>query len=92
MVAKKQSAFMKPVGVSDALAEVVGSGPMPRTEVTKKVWEYIKKHKLQDTKNKRRINPDAKLAKVLGSSQSIDMFEMTSKISAHLSPEAAKAK
>lgn len=92
MVAKKQSAFMKPVGVSDALAEVVGSGPMPRTEVTKKVWEYIKKHKLQDTKNKRRINPDAKLAKVLGSSQSIDMFEMTSKISAHLSPDTAKAK
>lgn len=80
---------MKPVSVSDALAEVVGSGPMPRTEVTKKVWEYIKKHKLQDTKNKRRINPDAKLAKVLGSSSSIDMFEMTSKISAHLSPEGA---
>lgn len=92
MAKKQQSAFMKPVAVSDALAEIVGSGPMPRTEVTKKVWEYIKKHKLQDTKNKRRINPDSKLAKVLGSSSSIDMFEMTSKISAHLEPTAAKAR
>lgn len=91
-MAKKQSAFMKPVGVSDALAEIVGKGPMPRTEVTKKVWEYIKKHKLQDTQNKRRINPDKKLAEVLGSSKSIDMFEMTSKISAHLEPTAAKVK
>lgn len=87
-MAKKQSAFMKPVGVSDELAEIVGSGPMPRTEVTKKVWEYIKKHKLQDAKNKRQINPDSKLAKVLGSSKSIDMFQMTSKISAHLDPSA----
>lgn len=90
-MAKKESAFMKPVGVSEDLAEIVGSGPMPRTEVTKKVWEYIKKHQLQDTKNKRRINPDSKLAKVLGSNQSIDMFEMTSKISAHLKPTLAKA-
>lgn len=90
---KKTSAFMKPVQVSDTLAEVVGKGPMPRTEVTKKLWDYIKKHKLQDAKNKRNINPDAKLSKVLGSTDSIDMFKMTSKISKHLKdPElAAKA-
>lgn len=75
---------MKPVGVSDTLAEIVGKGPMARTEVTKKLWDYIKKHKLQDHNNKRMINPDAKLAKVLGSSNSIDMFKMTSKISKHL--------
>lgn len=81
---KKTSAFMKPVRVSDALADVVGAGPMPRTEVTKLVWNYIKKHKLQDTKNKRMINPDAKLAKVIGSAP-IDMFKMTSKIAKHLS-------
>lgn len=81
---KKNSAFMRPVQVSDTLAEVVGRGPMPRTEVTKKLWDYIKKHKLQDASNKRQINPDAKLAKVLGSSQPIDMFKMTSKVSKHL--------
>ena len=81
---KKPSAFMKPVGVSESLAEVVGSGPMPRTEVTKKLWEYIKKHKLQDKDNKRNIIPDKKLAQVFGSSQSIDMFKMTSKVSKHL--------
>ena len=74
---------MKPVGVSEALAEIVGHGPMPRTEVTKKLWDYIKKHKLQDATNKRLINPDAKLAKVLGTAP-IDMFKMTSKVSKHL--------
>lgn len=74
---------MKPVEVSDALAEVVGKGPMARTEVTKKLWDYIKKNKLQDKDNKRNILPDAKLAKVLGS-QPIDMFKMTSKVSKHL--------
>lgn len=81
---KRQSALMKPVHVSDALAEIVGRGPMPRTEVTKKLWDYIKKNKLQDVKAKRQINPDQKLAKVLGSSQQIDMFQMTKKVSAHL--------
>ena len=81
---KKNSAFMRPVGISETLAEIVGHGPMPRTEVTKKVWEYIKKHKLQDEKNKRMINPDQKLGKVLGSSHPIDMFQMTSKISKHI--------
>lgn len=75
---------MKPVEVSDELAEIVGKGPMARTEVTKKLWEYIKKNKLQDTENKRNINPDQKLAKVFGSSKPIDMFKMTSKVSKHL--------
>jgi chromatin remodeling complex protein RSC6 len=81
---KKPSAFMKPVHVSDTLAKIVGHGPMARTEVTKKLWDYIKKHKLQDSKNKRNIVPDKALAEVLGSSQPIDMFKMTSKIAKHL--------
>ena len=81
---KRETALKRPVHVSDALAEVVGRGPMPRTEVTKKLWEYIKKHKLQDEKAKRQINPDEKLAKVLGGRQQIDMFQMTKKVSMHL--------
>lgn len=81
---------MKPVAVSEALAEIVGHGPMARTEVTKKLWDYIKKHKLQDQTNKRVINPDAKLGKALGSNQPIDMFKMTSKLAKHLKePELA---
>jgi chromatin remodeling complex protein RSC6 len=80
---KRQSALMKPVQVSDALAEIVGRGPMPRTEVTKKLWDYIKKNKLQDSKEKRQINPDQKLGRVIGNQQ-IDMFQMTKKVSAHL--------
>ena len=81
---KKNTAFMRPVQPSAELAAIVGEGNMPRTEVTKKVWEYIKKHKLQDTNNKRNIVPDQKLAKVLGSTAPIDMFKMTSKIAKHL--------
>lgn len=81
---KKPSAFMKPVQVSDTLAKVVGRGPMPRTEVTKKVWDYIKDKKLQDKTNRRVINPDATLGEVLGSTKPIDMFKMTSEISRHL--------
>ena len=89
MAAKKNSAFMKPVQISEDLAEIVGRGPMPRTEITKKLWDYIKKHKLQDTKNKRNINPDAKLSKILGK-ETIDMFKMTSKLSKHIKePELA---
>lgn len=91
-VPKKQSAFMKPVQVSDALAKIVGRGPMPRTEVTKKLWEYIKKNKLQDKENKRMINPDAPLAEVLGGKTAIDMFKMTSKISKHLKEPTLAAK
>lgn len=89
-MSKKQSAFMRPVQVSDTLAKIVGHGPMARTEVTKKLWDYIKKHKLQDPTNKRNIKPDTALAAVLGSSTPIDMFKMTSKISKHLKePELA---
>lgn len=89
---KKNSAFMRPVQVSDALAEIVGNGPMPRTEVTKRVWDYIKKHNLQDPKNKRNIVPDQKLGKVLGSNHPIDMFQMTSKIAKHLKEPATAAR
>ena len=89
---KKNSAFMRPVEVSEALAEVVGRGPMARTEVTKKLWDYIKKYKLQDPNNKRNIVPDQKLSKVFGSSQPIDMFKMTSKVSKHLKEAETAAK
>ena len=85
--AKKRTpnaAFMKPLTPSPALAAVVGAKPLPRTEVTKKVWEYIKKNKLQDATNKRMINADAKLKAVLKKPQ-VSMFEMTKLISAHLS-------
>lgn len=81
---KKESAFMKPIHISEALQAIVGKGPMPRTEVVKKIWEYIKAHKLQDPDNKRMIIPDAQLARALGSSQPIDMFKMTSAISKHI--------
>lgn len=88
---KKPSAFMKPVGISDALAKIVGKGPMARTEVTKKLWDYIKKHNLQDKNNKRMINPNKDLADVLGGPQQIDMFQLTSKVSKHLKePELAQ--
>lgn len=80
---------MKPVQVSEKLAKVVGRGPMPRTEVTKKVWDYIKRHKLQDNANKRVINPDELLSEVLGSKKPIDMFKLTSEISRHLKDEPA---
>ena len=86
---KKQSALMRPVQVSDALAEIVGKGPMPRTEVTKKLWDYIKKNKLQDSKAKRQINPDQKLGRVIGNQQ-IDMFQMTKKVSSHLKEVVSK--
>jgi len=85
---KKESALMREVQVSDELAAVVGPGLMPRTEVTKKLWEYIKKFKLQDTKEKRMINPDAKLAKVVGDKK-IDMFQMTKKVNEHIKAPAA---
>ena len=74
---------MKAMTPSAALAAVIGKGPFPRTEVTKKVWEYIKKHKLQDELNKRMINADAKLKEIFGKAQA-SMFEMTKMISTHL--------
>jgi chromatin remodeling complex protein RSC6 len=84
MAKEKKSKFMQPMQVSEELAAIVGRGPMPRTEVTKKLWAYIKAHKCQDTKNKRNINPDDKLAKVFGAKKTINMFEMTKLVSKHL--------
>ncbi len=85
--AKKRTpnaAFMKAMTPSAELAAVIGSTPVPRTEVTKKVWEYIKANKLQDNENKRNINADAKLKPIFGKPQ-VTMFEMTKLINAHLS-------
>ena len=76
---------MKPMKISDDLAAVVGPGPMPRSEVVKALWAYIKKHNLQDPKNKRNINADDKLKKVFGGKAVVNMFEMTKLVSAHLS-------
>lgn len=76
---------MKPMNISDELAEVVGKGPMPRSEVVKKLWVYIKKEGLQDEKNKRNINADAALKKVFGGKETVSMFEMTKLVSKHLS-------
>jgi chromatin remodeling complex protein RSC6 len=77
------AAFMKPMTPSAALAAIVGAKPLPRTEITRKVWEYIKKNSLQDKVEKRMINADAKLKEVLGKAQ-VSMFEMTKIISSHL--------
>ena len=75
--------FMKELGISDALAAVIGNKPLPRTEVTKKLWAYIKKHGLQDAKNRRDINADDKLKAVFGKAK-VNMFEMTKLVSKHL--------
>ena len=85
MAKKNNASFMKPMTVSSELSEVIRTGPMPRTQVTKKLWDYIKKHKRQDPENKRNIIPDEKLAKVFGSKKAINMFEMTKKVNKHLS-------
>jgi chromatin remodeling complex protein RSC6 len=81
---KPNAAFMKPVQPSAALSEVVGSKAIPRTEVTKKLWAYIKKNDLQDKKNRRNINADEKLVKVFGGKKTVNMFEMTKLVSKHL--------
>lgn len=81
---QKSSKFMQPMKLSEDLAAVIGKGPLPRTEVTKKLWAYIKSHKLQDPKNKRNINPDEKLSRVLGK-KTVNMFEMTRLVNKHLS-------
>ena len=81
---KPNAAFMKPVTPSAALAEVIGSKPVPRTEVTKKLWAYIKKNKLQDPKNKRMIKADAALKAVFSGKAVVNMFEMTKLVSKHL--------
>jgi upstream activation factor subunit UAF30 len=77
-------AFMKPMQPSPELAAVVGDKPMPRTEVTKKIWAYIKKHDLQDPKQRRNINADDKLKKVFGGKKQVSMFEMTRHVNNHL--------
>ena len=81
---KKTSAFMKPMNVSADLAAIVGKGPMPRSEVVKGLWAYIKKNNLQDAKNKRNINADAALKKVFDGKAVVNMFEMTKLVSKHL--------
>ena len=84
-MAQTNSAFMKPMTISADLAEVVGKGPMPRSEVVKKLWVYIKGHDLQDKVNKRNINADEALKKVFGGKATVSMFEMTKLVSKHLS-------
>jgi chromatin remodeling complex protein RSC6 len=76
---------MKPMQLSEELEAVVGKGPMPRSEVVKKLWVYIKKHDLQDSQNKRNINGDENLKKVFGGKETVSMFEMTKLVSKHLS-------
>jgi upstream activation factor subunit UAF30 len=81
---KPNAAFMKAMTPSGVLAAVVGSMPIPRTEVTKKIWDYIKKNKLQDSINRRLINADDKLRQVFGGKKQVSMFEMTKLVSNHL--------
>ena len=81
---KPNAAFMKAMTPSSVLAAVVGSMPLPRTEVTKKIWDYIKKNRLQDAINKRLINADDKLKQVFGGKKQVSMFEMTKLVSNHL--------
>jgi len=81
---KPNAAFMKPLTPSAALAAVIGASALPRTEVTKKIWDYIKANNLQDPANRRNINADAKLRPIFGKDQ-VSMFEMTKLVSQHLS-------
>ena len=81
---KPNAAFMKPVQPDDVLGAVVGTKPLPRTELTKKLWDYIKKHKLQDETKKTNINADAALTAVFGGKKQVTMFEMTKLVSQHI--------
>jgi len=81
---KPNSALMKPVQPDEVLAKVVGSTPIPRGELTKKLWDYIKKHELQDPKKKTNINADEALLAVFGGKKQVTMFEMTKLVSAHV--------
>jgi upstream activation factor subunit UAF30 len=81
---KPNAAFMAPLTVSPQLAEVVGSKPLPRTEIIKKIWDHIKKHDLQDKKNRRMINADAKLKGIFGTKNQISMFELAKVVSKHV--------
>jgi upstream activation factor subunit UAF30 len=78
------SAFMSPLQPDEALAAIIGSEPLPRTEVTKRVWDYIRQHDLQDKNDKRTINADDKLRKVLDGKDSVSMFELTKLVNGHL--------
>jgi len=80
---KPNAAFMKPLTPSTALAAIVGASPLPRTQIVKKMWDYIKKHNLQDAKNRRNINADDKLKPIFGKA-TVSMFEMTKLVSKHL--------
>jgi len=82
---KPNAAFMRPLTPSAALGAVIGAKPLPRTEVTKKIWAYIKKNGLQDAKQRRNINADDKLKVVFGGKKTVSMFEMTKLVSKHLS-------
>ena len=84
-MAETPKGLAKPMNLSSELEAVVGSGPMPRTEVTKKLWEYIKANDLQDSANRRNINADDKLKPIFGGKDQVSMFEMTKLVSAHLS-------
>lgn len=84
MAKKPNAAFMKPVQPDAVLAEVVGTTAVPRTEIVKKLWDYIKRQGLQDSKNKRMINADDKLARVFNGKKQVSMFEMTKLVSGHL--------
>jgi len=81
---KPNAAFMKAMQPDQSLSAVIGGNPMPRTEVTKKIWNYIKKNNLQDSKNKRNINADDKLREVFGGKKQVSMFEMTKLVNKHL--------
>ena len=81
---KPNAAFMKAMTPSASLAAVIGDKPMPRTEVTKKIWDYIKKNKLQDSANKRNINADDKLKAVFNGKKQVSMFELTKLVNSHL--------
>ncbi len=81
---KPNAAFMKPLQPDEALAKVVGDKPLPRTEVTKKLWAYIKKNDLQDAKKRTQINADEKLLPIFGGKKQVSMFEMTKLVGAHL--------
>ena len=81
---KPSAAFMKRMQISGSLSAVIGGGPYPRTEVTKKLWGYIKRNGLQDNKNRRMINADDKLRDVFGGKRQVSMFEMTKLVSKHL--------
>lgn len=85
MPRKANPAFLKPMQLTAELEAVVGKGPMPRFEVVKKLWAYIKQNNLQDSKNRRNINADAKLKVVFGGKGVVNMFEMTKLVSKHLS-------